>query len=819
MDTILSLAPNNGNIFIEFVPDFRVDFIFSKSGDGLWREQAEVANQVEEPLATQISLPSKRSLDDLLVPGGIGTLEQIFFYSQNIAKPQILSHTISPSYLFFVLQPNHYLPAGIAHPAYNSFAPRQSQPYERYVVINRSVEYFKDVTYVTTETSSRIYPLVYAVFPSFDLQKYVLMRKDFAQIFSPANNYTDSQLQYAIKIPAYAKFFTPSDEIPKSPIKTALPIQERHDFKPMEIILFEASKYLPETHPITQKITTLQKGYAYIRLENSNVINNTQQNEMPYVLYRQEIQVYQPKLESRLNQALQTYGIPQAKGHVQEHGYGKAAQLHYKRDDHGYKPAKILVFPSGRNTSTSRAAPIFIGKDNVYDIKTGRKIPIQKTDYKKLENLAEQNDWQESKQGTYERQAEIEQNAEEKTETVKQKYKQKHQIKEETEKTYDTQDIQSNQPKEQSQKPEYRESSLVGDAAAVALGAGLMGLAYLVTLPIELRSKLKNQTQEVKYQPIDGHQNSKSIDSVVTSTADNEAIFTPERKNKLELLLNDARQIYRSVVMSVENYKTGEHYDSDGEKEEPLPCMNKVPLAFVVRYLAQQGKLDLNKKIKFNEKLSLKWERDKHPNDFYESALLSYERLEELMITRSSNTAYNHILQLIAGEGKDARESFPIINDELSSIGLYSTKIRSLHLRNEPYHLNVSSPNDMVKVTRHILTQKYLNSNNSIVLENHMSNEDPCEEFRKTYLKNIPSGTKVTLFEDGAGFVVFAGDFIFCIGYNKPLEPIFIYGKSGEKEYNPKICNETYRINGELFKFLYHLNNSSQKEYQQKKAA
>ena len=225
--------------------------------------------------------------------------------------------------------------------------------------------------------------------------------------------------------------------------------------------------------------------------------------------------------------------------------------------------------------------------------------------------------------------------------------------------------------------------------------------------------------------------------------------------------------------------------------------------------------------------MALEWEVKKNPDDFHEGALLGYERLEELMMTISSNTSYNHILKLIAesiiGEGTDVRESFPIINDELRKIGFYSTKVKSLHLKDEPYRLNVSSSNDAVKIIRYILTQQYLKD--SQALKKHLSNERPGAVLRELYLKDIDDidkGTKFTLFEDGTGFVGFAGDFIFSLIYNKPLaEPMYIRDENGEKKPD-QIFYKTGIINEKLFKFMHEYllkNNQSREQYQHKKAA
>ena len=161
MEAILSLAHNSKGIkFIEFIPDFRENFDFSNNFlvvDGSRRKQTDITTQFDEQQSiTQVSPPSKLLLDDLLVPDGMGILEQMFYCGKNQVKTQNSPQAILPSYLFFALQSKHSLPARVVQPIYNSFILQQSSSYERYLIIKRSAEYFNDATYEIAELSSKI---------------------------------------------------------------------------------------------------------------------------------------------------------------------------------------------------------------------------------------------------------------------------------------------------------------------------------------------------------------------------------------------------------------------------------------------------------------------------------------------------------------------------------------------------------------------------------------------------------------------------------------------------------------------------------------
>ena len=155
MEAILSSAFKNSNIRVmEFFPivDFRLfsfGFIDNNflDGSGFKREQAESEEQAEEPQPiTQVSLPSSLSLDDLLIPRGIGTLEQISYHdSKKIIEPQF---TIF-SYLFF----DSAKPASLSYInpkylIYAHFMPHGTTPYTKvYSHANSVAEYFTDIKY------------------------------------------------------------------------------------------------------------------------------------------------------------------------------------------------------------------------------------------------------------------------------------------------------------------------------------------------------------------------------------------------------------------------------------------------------------------------------------------------------------------------------------------------------------------------------------------------------------------------------------------------------------------------------------------------
>lgn len=183
MGAILSSAVKNGGMrFVEFLP---VSFGLSgfgfivHDGSGFQKEQVDTTVQNDEPPATQVDLPSWRYLDDLLIPDGIGNLEQTAYNGNRIGtKPK----GVIPFYLFSDVQiPNFVQYQNPNHLVQTDFAIQKSLPYSRvYFFIGHAAIYFADEPYESAAQSQKIssnaanYPLVHlALLEQFDPRKEI----------------------------------------------------------------------------------------------------------------------------------------------------------------------------------------------------------------------------------------------------------------------------------------------------------------------------------------------------------------------------------------------------------------------------------------------------------------------------------------------------------------------------------------------------------------------------------------------------------------------------------------------------------------------
>lgn len=157
----------------------------------------------------------------------------------------------------------------------------------------------------------------------------------------------------------------------------------------------------------------------------------------------------------------------------------------------------------------------------------------------------------------------------------------------------------------------------------------------------------------------------------------------PELNQKI---LNLTSPYPNKIGFAFFDLKSGCQLSQNGSQEFPAASVAKVPVMAAAYYLADLGKLNLDKKIKFHEsdKLGgsgiLQWIKG--------GKIYTLRNLIRLMIVLSDNTATKLVVDAIGT---------PEINSYLHSIGLYNTIIADPSMLVEPpaNNNNLTSPHDM----------------------------------------------------------------------------------------------------------------------------
>ena len=832
MGIILSLDFKNNNIrFIEFLPEIEPEidfgvlsfgFIGDKSGSK--REKTDISVQADEPQpATQVALPSGLSLEDKVIPDGIGTLEQMSYHvKRKTAGPQVAVF----SYLFFDKQPRHSFPdSNPRYPLYAYLALRKSFPYtEKYKTIVPTAEYFTEAPYEPAELSKQHsyaanHPLVHIVLlEQFDSQKESYYK---ASLFAPKLKVPTGDVygNYAQDFHTNAKPLSNEQlkpvEIAATFTKLLYPItllnQQTHAAEPESGTYKLTDKFLKtppqiqETKP-TQKISFETQGVNPIPQNpatlEANVRNIYRLQSMTHQIYdvyyhhqtlpsvpdnpKQKAQADEQKLESRIREFPVQY-YTSGKKYVASSSSQDLNPKKVKYDTQRNASLKIDVSNPKRNYDISpkwinvpsssfwQTTSYYLGKitikpNNIAD--NGYKQKIAEPQREKDDKS------QDKSEPSYKRDTKISTQADEgQVDAPKEQIKPRYEPKKKDETEKPTEDLDSKikldyQSNDNDKKPEHKESSAlayVGYVGGAVAGIGVIGLAKLASLfRKKSREVGKPNLQLVSNQPLDVQKSRyQTIDNVVASHKNNEISFTQEFKDDIGSLIKRVEQLgYGNVSISIRNNLTGEYYGHKDRKSEPQPSHAKIAIAFAAAYLAQKGLLDLKKKIGFDpgldKDLILERELADYP-EFKTKNQFDYGFLQKLMIRDSGNTPTNLILKFI-GNG-DVYEGMKIVNKVMREVGLGDINVEAPYNRIFEYTKNVATTEAIERLMGYILKGKYLKPEYSSPIKEDLQNERWMEAFRDK-LQGVTSGTKVHIHKHGTGFAAYLGDYTIAVSFD-----------------------------------------------------
>jgi len=240
--------------------------------------------------------------------------------------------------------------------------------------------------------------------------------------------------------------------------------------------------------------------------------------------------------------------------------------------------------------------------------------------------------------------------------------------------------------------------------------------------------------------------------------------FDAETVQGIESFLEHAKNLgYKNVAFFAYNEATGEKYGHRANKVISTPSINKLALAFAVMYYLQEGLLDASKPIAIKKRLVLEREIGNYKVFGDEKKSISYQELIKLVVEESVNSASNHLLELLGGEG-GYEKGIERFNHAMKQFGFSTIEINSLYLRGHAYHKNHASMEHLAKFKHFMMNGNTLKEEYFQQLKNHLQNECWTSAYRKgKALKEYDAVMKPTVTEKGMGFVGHAGGIYFSV--------------------------------------------------------
>ncbi|MBI2657108.1 serine hydrolase [Candidatus Woesearchaeota archaeon] len=301
----------------------------------------------------------------------------------------------------------------------------------------------------------------------------------------------------------------------------------------------------------------------------------------------------------------------------------------------------------------------------------------------------------------------------------------------------------------------------------IAAGIGLMGLLGLSSA---LQPAKSEGSESDFYKPSYEQKflEPKTVDSVVAPAAKTEAVFSQQFKAELDSIVNEATQLgYGSVSMSIRKNSTNEYFGIDDKTRKPGPSANKVAIAFAAAYLAQNGLLNLENHVEIDKECTLERELERY-SMFKERKLFSYDELRRLMLRESVNTAANLMLKFI-GKG-NVQEGERAVERVMEAVGLGDIKIAHYNVDGE-YLKGVTTTENAERLQGYILQGKHLTSQYMAPIKEDLENERHLD-FGRSIL-GAKAGTKITMFKTGAGLAFHFDDYSGAVLFNDSKQPLW----------------------------------------------
>jgi len=186
-------------------------------------------------------------------------------------------------------------------------------------------------------------------------------------------------------------------------------------------------------------------------------------------------------------------------------------------------------------------------------------------------------------------------------------------------------------------------------------------------------------------------------------------------QNDLELIIRKAKDNYVDADIKVSAYdiKSGISASVNGKRKGWAASIIKVPVMVSVLQEVEKGNLNLDTRLPVDHRLML--EPYDYVSSLPEGSTLNVKDLLYHMIVDSDNEATNILINNIGGPRK--------INKTMWRLGLKGSMIGHLLCPNVPRYThfflnhngdNITTPNDMVKIMRHIYDPSYKTLSNKI---------------------------------------------------------------------------------------------------------
>ncbi len=179
-------------------------------------------------------------------------------------------------------------------------------------------------------------------------------------------------------------------------------------------------------------------------------------------------------------------------------------------------------------------------------------------------------------------------------------------------------------------------------------------------------------------------------------------------QNDLELIIREAKEKYVDADIKISAYdiKSGISASVNGKRKGWAASIIKVPVMVSVLQEVEKGNLNLDTRLPVNHRLML--EEDDYVSSLPEGSTLKVEDLLNYMIVNSDNEATNILIDNIGGP-KRINRTMRGLGSKRSMLGhlLCPNVPRYTHFFLNPDGSNITTPNDMVKIMRHIYDPSY----------------------------------------------------------------------------------------------------------------
>lgn len=865
MYNILSLVRNNitrNNVFLPQV-DFGL-FAFginkdSLEGSGPKRERAQVDLKTDEPqLETQVALPSPLSLEDFIMPSNAGSLENKAFFVSYASPSLIFDYFFfGPNPKIMDSNPKYLVYRAIEFPAQNyaSYAlPQNGATYQSQAAYESATKFVFSQAVQQAEVKPYSFPLVkptdlykaqfaYAetnAVPNYDMPRYTIALNHDFWLTLAKTHYSFSLRHAKLSQSAHPQNLNLNYDMPK------------HAIEALSSNFWQSSSYFVGTY------SQVLPKYAVNNLDNSfskPIARSYARKDLPKFATQKEIPrktldfivARTPNIELSPFGLTYTVILPfqMPTNPIKTRGVEFIAQAFFvyakqnqqtlynetRQPNYDAPQQSINIMSSGFWKNSSYYKGKYRGGD-------GQKLQEHSTtgsssgnNYYRRKRNPKNNEKYELKQQkrahTKERtHALINSEPKQKYEQRKSYGKEKH-YDETTDKKYEAKHKhKGSQVDEKDEKP--KEKEVYGDRSKVitrdgqestdtapvnyedsicialsylgtAAGIAFLGAGTFIANTLSLFKRVQEE-QSIPFQQ-------KTLESI---TVPNEIVFTQQFKEGITSLLKQFEQLYGSVGLVIRDNKTREHFaynakSSDDKKPKPAPSIDKLGIIIAAQYLIQEGLLDSKKTVEYDmekdKDIILEREIKDYPI-FGANGAFSFNYLRSLIIRDSANTATNLALKFI-GEG-DVYRGIERVTCVLDILGIKGVKIEVPYNKIFDYEKNTATEEGAESLARYILQDGNLKPEYLDPIREGMENERWMEAFRNM-LPGIKSGTKVTMYKRGMGFVAYFGDYSVAFLASNSNEQIYrdeaTSASTIERHANP-IFFKTSRKFEEMFKFF-----------------